>query len=231
MQIMNNIKTWASEDQPIYKMYKRGAKNLSDVELLAIILQHGTVHKNAVELARALLNAAQNNLQKFSKLSVADILGLKIKGIGKINAIRILAAIELGSRRMHNSIDKINIRQSKDVADHLKYLLQFESRELFMVLLLNQANKVIHEEILSEGGITGTVADPRIIFKLALSHEATGFIICHNHPSGQLKPSKMDDLLTEKIKKGATYFDIKLIDHLIVSTEGYYSYAEQNLNW
>lgn len=231
MQIMNNIKTWASEDQPIYKMYKRGAKNLSDVELLAIILQHGTVHKNAVELARALLNAAQNNLQKFSKLSVADILGLKIKGIGKIKAIRILAAIELGSRRMHNSIDKINIRQSKDVAYHLKYLLQFESRELFMVLLLNQANKVIHEEILSEGGITGTVADPRIIFKLALSHEATGFIICHNHPSGQLKPSKMDDLLTEKIKKGATYFDIKLIDHLIVSTEGYYSYAEQNLNW
>jgi DNA repair protein RadC len=142
-------------------MYKRGAKNLSDVELLAIILQHGTIHQNAVDLARSLLNAAQNNLQKFSKLSVADILGLKIKGIGKIKAIRILAAIELGSRRMNNSIDKKNIRQSKDVADHLKYLLQFESRELFMVLLLNQANKVIHEEILSEGGITGTVADPR----------------------------------------------------------------------
>jgi len=212
-------------------MYKRGAKNLSDVELLAIILQHGKIHQNAVELARSLLNAAQNNLQKFSKLSVADILGLKIKGIGKIKAIRILAAIELGSRRMNNSIDKKNIRQSKDVADHLKYLLQFESRELFMVLLLNQANKVIHEEILSEGGITGTVADPRIIFKLALSHQATGFIICHNHPSGQLKPSNMDDLLTEKIKKGAAYFDIKLIDHLIVSTEGYYSYAEQSLNW
>jgi len=201
------------------------------VELLAIILQHGTVQQNAVELARSLLNATQNNLQKFSKMSVVDILGLKIKGIGKIKAIRILAAIELGSRRMISNIDKINIRQSKDVADHLKYLLQFESRELFMVLLLNQANKVIHEEILSEGGITGTVADPRIIFKLALSHEATGFIICHNHPSGQLKPSKMDDLLTDKIKKGATYFDIKLVDHLIVSVEGYYSYAEQCLDW
>ncbi len=231
MQVLNNIKSWANEDQPIYKMYKGGSKNLSDRELLAIILQHGTIHQNAVEIERALLNAAQNNLQKFSKLSVADILGLKIKGIGKIKAIRILAAIELGSRRMNNSIDKKNIRQSNDVADHLKYLLQVESRELFMVLLLNQANKVIHEEILSEGGITGTVADPRIIFKLALSHEATGFIICHNHPSGQLKPSNMDDLLTEKIKKGAAYFDIKLIDHLIVSTEGYYSYAEQSLNW
>jgi DNA repair protein RadC len=231
MQLMNNIKTWANEDQPIYKMYKRGAKSLSDVELMAIILQHGTVHQNAVELARTLLNATQNNLQKFSKLTVADILGLKIKGIGKIKAIRILAAIELGSRRINKKIETKNIRESKDVADHLKYLLQFETRELFMVLLLNQANKVIHEEILSEGGITGTVADPRIIFKLALSHQATGFIICHNHPSGQLKPSKMDDMLTEKIKKAAAYFDIKLIDHLIVSTEGYYSYAEQNLNW
>jgi DNA repair protein RadC len=198
-----------------------GLTNQSDEEMA----------NNAWEGSRIGGNAAQNNLQKFSKLSVADILGLKIKGIGKIKAIRILAAIELGSRRMYNSIDKKNIRQSKDVADHLKYLLQFESRELFMVLLLNQANKVIHEEILSEGGITGTVADPRIIFKLALSHEATGFIICHNHPSGQLKPSNMDDILTEKIKKGAAYFDIKLIDHLIVSTEGYYSYAEQSLNW
>ena len=166
MQILHNIKSWANEDQPIYKLYKRGAKSLSDVELLAIILQHGTVHQNAVELARSLLNASQNNLQKFSKMSVVDILGLKIKGIGKIKAIRILAAIELGSRRINSNIDKINIRQSKDVSDHLKYLLQFESRELFMVLLLNQANKVIHEEILSEGGITGTVADPRIILSL-----------------------------------------------------------------
>lgn len=231
MQLTNNIKSWANEDQPIYKMYKRGAKNLSDVELLAIILQHGTIHQNAVELARTLLNAAQNNLQKFSKLSVADILGLKIKGIGKIKAIRILAAIELGSRRMNNGILKKNIQQSRDVAEHLKYLLQFESRELLVVLLLNQSNKIIHEEVISEGGITGTVADPRIIFKLALSHEATGIILCHNHPSGQLKPSLMDDNLTEKIKKGAVFFDIKLIDHLIVSVEGFYSYAEQSIHW
>lgn len=231
MQLKNNIKCWAIDDQPIYKLYTKGAKQLSDVELLAIILQHGTATHNAVELARALLTCTQHNLQKFSKLSVVDVLALKIKGIGKVKAIRVLAAIELGSRRINVPITKINIRQSSDVAAHLKYLLQFENRELFMVLLLNQANKVIHEQILSEGGITGTIADPRIVFKLALSHQATGFIICHNHPSGQLKPSKMDDLLTEKIKKGAEYFDIKLIDHLIVSTEGYYSYAEQCANW
>ena len=115
--------------------------------------------------------------------------------------------------------------------NHLKYTLQFETREFFMALLLNQANKIIHEQILSEGGITGTVADPRVLFKLALSHEATGIIICHNHPSGQLHPSRMDDLLTEKVKKGAALLDIKLIDHIIVSTEGYYSYAEQSNNW
>ncbi|NCW12172.1 MAG: DNA repair protein RadC [Chitinophagia bacterium] len=196
-----------------------------------ILLQHGTVQNNAVELARKLLHSTHHDLLQLAKLSIADILALKINGIGKVKAVRILAAIELGSRRMNKGFEKKNIRQSKDVAEHVKYLLQFENKEFFMVLLLNQANKIIHEEILSEGGITGTVADPRIIFKLALSHQATGFIICHNHPSGQLIPSRMDDVLTEKIKKGAAYFDIKLIDHLIVSIEGYYSYAEQNSNW
>ncbi len=227
----NNIKSWAAEDQPLYKMSSKGPKYLSDVELLAIIIQHGTAQLNAVELARTLLKSCQNSLQKFSKLSVAEIIGLKIKGIGKVKAVRILAAIELGSRRMEKNNFRKNIAHSADVVAHLKNLLQFENKEIFMILLLNQANKIIHEEVLSEGGITGTIADPRLIFKLAISHSATGFILCHNHPSGQLKPSRMDDQLTEKVKKGAVYFDIKLLDHLIVSTEGYYSYAEQSANW
>jgi DNA repair protein RadC len=231
MQFRNHIKLWALEDQPIHKLSAKGAKHLSDVELIAILLQHGTAEHNAVELARILLLSAQNDLLKLAKMSLGDLMSLKIKGIGKIKAIRILAAIELGSRRMVQPIIKKNIQQSGDVAEHLKYTLQFENRELFMVLLLNQANKIIHEQTLSEGGLTGTIADPRILFKLALQHEATGFIICHNHPSGQLRPSRMDDLLTEKVKKAASYFDIKLIDHIIVSTEGYYSYAEQKLDW
>lgn len=231
MMNTNNIKNWSPQDQPVQKLYNKGPKNLSDVELLAILLQHGTVNNNAIDLARSLLHATQNNLQKFAKFNVIDILALKIKGIGKVKAIRILAAIELGSRRIHNAIPPKNIHQSGDVAEHLKYLLQFENREIFMVLLLNQANKIIHEAVLSEGGITGTIADPRLIFKLALSHEATGFIICHNHPSGQIQPSLMDTLLTDKIKKGAAYFDIKLVDHIIVSNEGYYSFAEQSTNW
>jgi DNA repair protein RadC len=198
---------------------------------LAILIQHGTAQQNAIELARSLLATTENSLQKFAKYSVADIVNLKIKGIGKIKAVRILAAIELGSRRIDLINKHTTIHHSRDVALHLKNKLQYEQREVFMLLLLNQANKIIHEAVLSEGGITGTVADPRIVFKLVISHGATGFIICHNHPSGQLRPSKMDDNLTQKIKKGAALFDIKLIDHLIVSTEGYYSYAEQHPDW
>ncbi len=227
----SNIRLWAEQDQPIYKFSTKGAKHLSDVELLAILIQYGTPQQNAIELARSLLASTSNSLQKFAQYSVEDIVNLKIKGIGRIKAVRILAAIELGSRRMHLIDKHATIHHSRDVATHLKHTLQYEQRELFMLLLLNQANKIIHEAVLSEGGITGTIADPRIVFKLVISHGATGFIICHNHPSGQLKPSRMDDLLTQKIKNGAALFDIKLIDHLIVSTEGYYSYAEQHPDW
>lgn len=227
----NSIRFWADEDQPIYKFNSKGANYLSDVELLAILIQHGTAQQNAIELARSLLASTANSLQKFAQYSVADIVRLKIKGIGMTKAVRILAAIELGSRRMDMIDKQATIHHSRDVAMHLKNKLQYEQRELFVLLLLNQANKIIHEAVLSEGGITGTIADPRMIFKLVISHAATGFIICHNHPSGQLKPSRMDDSLTQKIKKGAALFDIKLIDHLIVSTEGYYSYAEQHPDW
>lgn len=227
----SNIRFWAEQDQPIYKFSTKGADHLSDVELLAILIQHGTAQQNAIELARSLLATAENSLKKFANYSVRDILNLKIKGIGKIKAVRILAAIELGSRRIDLIDKQVAIHHSRDVAMHLKNKLQHEQREVFMLLLLNQTNKIIHEAVLSEGGITGTVADSRIVFKLVISHGATGFIICHNHPSGQLKPSRMDDNLTEKIKKGAALFDIKLIDHLIVSSEGYYSYAEQHPNW
>ena len=225
------IKSWALNEQPNHKLYTQGANYLTDTELVSVLLQQGTAQNNAVDLARLLLQKCNNDLQKFSKLTAQDILVFKIKGIGKMKAIRIIAAIELGSRRILKTDLRKNIFQSADVIAHLKNSLQFESREIFVVILLNQANKIIHEQILSEGGITGTIADPRVLFKLALSHEATGFIICHNHPSGQLKPSRMDDTLTEKVKKAAALLDMKLIDHIIVSTQGYYSYAEQCSGW
>ena len=182
-------------------------------------------------MARTLLESTQHNFKKLAGFTLKDILNLKIKGIGKVKAVRILAAIELGSRRLETCYPTKSITQSTDVVQYLRNSLQYEPKEYFMILLLNQAHKIIHEEVLSEGGITGTIADPRLIFKTALTHCATGLIICHNHPSGQLRPSSMDDRLTEKVKKGAQVFDLHLVDHIIVSTEGYYSYAEQAINW
>lgn len=227
----DSIKNWAAEDQPIYKLHTKGPKNLSTAELLAIILQHGTANQNAIETARTLLASTQHNFKKLASFTLKDILNLQIKGIGKVKAVRILAAIELGSRRMETNYPKTAITQSAEVVSYLKNNLQYESKEYFMILLLNQAHKIIHTETLSEGGITGTIADPRVIFRTALMHGATSFIICHNHPSGQLRPSNMDDQLTQKIKDGAKVFDLHLVDHIIVSTEGYYSYAEQSNIW
>jgi len=229
--MQDSIKNWAVEDQPIYKLYTKGAKYLSTAELLAIILQHGTANQNAIDMARTLLASTQHNFKKLAGFTLQDILNLHIKGIGKVKAVRILAAIELGSRRLETRYPTTPITQSSDVVQYLKNSLQYEPKEYFMILLLNQAHKIIHEEVLSEGGITGTIADPRLIFKTALAHSATGLIICHNHPSGQLKPSTMDDRLTEKVKKGAQVFDLHLVDHIIVSTEGYYSYAEKASVW
>ena len=227
----DSIKNWAAEDQPIYKLHTKGPKNLSTAELLAIILQHGTANQNAIETARTLLASTQHNFKKLASFTLKDILNLQIKGIGKVKAVRILAAIELGSRRMETNYPKTAITQSAEVVSYLKNNLQYESKEYFMILLLNQAHKIIHTETLSEGGITGTIADPRVIFRTALMHGATSFIICHNHPSGQLRPSNMDDQLTQKVKDGAKVFDLHLVDHIIVSTEGYYSYAEQSNIW
>lgn len=227
----DSIKNWAAEDQPIYKLHTKGPKYLSTAELLAIILQHGTANQNAIETARTLLASTQHNFKKLASFTLKDILNLQIKGIGKVKAVRILAAIELGSRRMETNYPKTAITQSAEVVSYLKNNLQYESKEYFMILLLNQAHKIIHTETLSEGGITGTIADPRVIFRTALMHGATSFIICHNHSSGQLRPSNMDDQLTQKVKDGAKVFDLHLVDHIIVSTEGYYSYAEQSSIW
>jgi DNA repair protein RadC len=181
LSMHDSIKNWAAEDQPIYKLYTKGAKHLSTAELLAIILQHGTPNQNAIQIARNLLASTQHNFKKLAGFTLKDILNLKIKGIGKVKAVRILAAIELGSRRLDTQFPKMAISQSTDVVQYLKNSLHYEPKEYFMILLLNQANKIIHEEILSEGGITGTIADPRIIFKTALTHSATGLILSLIH--------------------------------------------------
>jgi DNA repair protein RadC len=155
---------------------------------------------------------------------------MKIKGIGEAKAITIAAALEIGRRRQAlNFLEKEIITSSRDAANYLQALLRDQLREVFAVLFLNRANKINHFEIVSEGGITGTVADPRIILKKALEQDAVSLILCHNHPSGSLKPSKADEELTKKIKEAAHYFDIKILDHVIVSEAGYYSFADEGI--
>ncbi len=224
-----SIKNWAEDDRPREKLLLKGAESLSNSELLAILINNGTKDKTAVDLAKELLTAADNDLQKLGKLSVQNYLQLKIKGLGVAKSITIAAALELGIRRNSSEKKKTTIVCSKDIAEYLRAQLQYKKREVFAVVFLNRANKILHHEIISEGGITGTVADPRIILKKALEHNATAIILSHNHPSGNLKPSRQDEELTYKIKEAAKYFDIIVTDHIIVSDEGYFSFADEGI--
>jgi len=223
-----SIKNWAADDRPREKLNTKGPGALSDSELLAILISTGNKNKSAVELAKEVLQLGENNLNELGKLSVIDL--MTIKGIGEAKAITLAAALELGRRRQaSSSLIKANIKSSNDIAEYLKATLKDYAYEIFAVLFLNHANKIKHFEIISKGGITGTVVDPRIILKKALDHNATAIVLCHNHPSGNLKPSKADEELTQKIKEAAKYFDIRIIDHIIVSEEGYYSFADEGM--
>jgi DNA repair protein RadC len=224
-----SIKTWAVDDRPREKMLLKGYAALSNAELLAILINNGTKETSAVEVAKQLLTAVDNDLLKLGKLSVKEIIKLKVKGIGEAKAVSIVAALELGLRRDVNEKKLDVVIQSRDAAEYLRAKLKYLSYEVFAVVFLNRANKIKHYEIISEGGITGTVADPRIILKKALENDAVSVILCHNHPSGSIKPSRADEDLTRKIKEAASYFDIKVLDHIIVSEEGYYSFADEGL--
>lgn len=222
------IKQWAKDDRPREKLLLSGAENLSISELLAILIHNGTREKSALDLARDILKLGKNNLGELGRLSVRDL--MKVKGIGEAKAITIAAALELGRRRQAISfLDKPYVSNSRDIAEFLKSKLTDMRREVFGVLFLNRANKVNHFEIVSEGGITGTVADPRIILRKALEQDAVSLILCHNHPSGNLKPSRADELLTTKIKDAAALFDIRVLDHIIIGENGYYSFADAGL--
>ena len=222
------IKHWAKDDQPREKLREKGPEALSDAELLSILIHHGTANRTAVDLGREILSLAGNNLLELGKLSVRDL--MKVKGIGEAKAITITAALELGRRRgLGTGPQKTQVSGSRDIADFLQHRLRDYNYEVFGVVYLNGSNKISRWEILSRGGITGTVADPRLIMKKALEEEATALILVHNHPSGNLKPSRADEDLTRKIKAAALLFDIRLLDHLIVSQEGYFSFADDGL--
>jgi DNA repair protein RadC len=224
----HSIKRWAKDDRPREKLLLRGSENLSNSELLAILIHNGTREKSAVDLGKDVLKLGKDNLNELGKLTIKEL--MKIKGIGEAKAITIAAALELGRRRHASaSLEKAIITTSTDMANYLRSALKDYRHEVFAVVFLNRANKVNHFEIISEGGITGTVADPRIILKKALDADAVSIILSHNHPSGSLKPSRADEELTLKIKEAARYFDIRVIDHIIVSEEGYYSFSDEGI--
>jgi DNA repair protein RadC len=223
-----SIKNWAIDDRPREKLLTRGASALSNSELLAILLNTGSKNKSAVELAREILKLGSDNLNELGKLSLNDF--KQVKGIGQAKSIIISAAMEL-SRRRHSAsaLEKTVVKSSRDIAQYLQASLKDYNYEVFAVVFLNRANKINHFEIVSKGGMTGTVADPRIILKKALEEDATSIVLCHNHPSGNLQPSRADEELTKKIKEAAGYLDIKIIDHIIVSEEGFYSFADEGI--
>ncbi|MCE2936143.1 MAG: RadC family protein [Cyclobacteriaceae bacterium] len=220
-----NIKNWSPEDRPREKLVMKGTGALSDAELIAILIGTGTTKITAVELARQMLQHVNNDLHSLARLTVKDL--MKIKGIGEAKAITIVAALELGRRRKELEPEaKPKIASSKDAFELLRGDLMDLPKEEFWVLLLNRANRVIAKRRISEGGVSGTVADPKIIFKLALEELASGVIVAHNHPSGNLSASQQDIDLTRKLKEGGKLLEIQLLDHIIVAGTRYYSFAD-----
>jgi DNA repair protein RadC len=221
-----SIKDWAADDRPREKLLLKGVQSLSDAELLAILIGSGTRKISAVELSRQVLALSNNNLSDLGKQSLTEL--MKIKGIGQAKAISIIAAIELGRRRSQtDTTEKYGISSSKDVFNYFQPFLSDLSHEEFWVLYLNRANKVIDKYKLSQGGVSGTVIDVRLVLKRAIELLASSIVICHNHPSGNRNPSENDFAITEKLKQAAAQMDIKLVDHLIIADNSYYSFCDE----
>lgn len=228
MELKNTIKAWPKDDRPREKFLAIGANNLSNSELLAILIHNGTPERSALALAKDVLKLGNDDLNELGTISVKQLTA--VKGIGEAKAITIAAAMELGRRRQLGRMpEKQRFTTSKEMAVFLKERLKDYQHEVFAVIYLNRSNKILSFDIISTGGITGTVADPRVILKHALEKNAVSLILSHNHPSGSLKPSKADEYLTEKIKQAAALLDIKVLDHVIVSDAGYYSFADDGL--
>ena len=222
----SSIKIWAEADRPREKLIHSGRHTLTDSELLAILIRSGSRDETAVELARRILCEAGNDLTRLSKMSVSDLSAFK--GMGSVKAITVVAALELGRRRrLAEAMQSEKISSSKDVAGYFAPILSDLLYEEFWILLLNRANNVITRFQVSKGGITGTVVDPRVIFKKAVEVMASGIILCHNHPSGNRQPSDADISLTKKLKEAGKLLDIQVLDHLIIAGEEYYSFADE----
>lgn len=222
------IKSWAEEDRPREKLLLKGKAALSDAELIGILLGSGSSELSAVDLAKLILSTVNYNLDSLARLTVPDL--MKFKGIGEAKAITIVSALEVGRRRKDQIPEKkIKISSSKDVYQLMRPSLMDLSHEEFWVVLLNRGNQVIQKHIVSSGGVSGTVADPKIIFKKALDHLASSIILVHNHPSGNINPSEADRQLTNKLKEAGKFLDVPVLDHIIFTDEKYFSFADEGL--
>jgi len=223
-----NIKAWAEEDRPREKLLSKGRSTLSDAELIAILIGSGNRNETAVELSKKILKSIDNDLNKLGKLSVKEL--MQFNGIGEAKAISIVAALELGRRRKNtdNQLKK-TIKSSKDVFEEVIGVMSDLPHEEFWVLFLDRRNAVIKKSNVSKGGVSGTVADAKIIFKEAMQLLASAVILCHNHPSGNLKPSDADIQLTKKMKEIGNLVDVPVLDHLIITDKSYFSFGDEGL--
>lgn len=222
------MKALAEDDQPREKLLNLGRHSLSDAELLAIIMASGNANETAVQLAQRMLADHGKNINELAKLSIAEL--KKYKGVGNVKAITIAAAFELGRRRKESEpFEKQKITSSRQAYEALKHRLMDQPHEEFWILLLDRANQIIRDQHLSKGGISGTVVDVRLVCKAAIELNASGIILAHNHPSGQVNPSEQDKHITKKIREALSLFEIALLDHLIIGDQNYLSFADEQL--
>ena len=221
-----SIKNWSQDDQPREKLLYKGKSTLSDAELVAILIGSGNRSESAVDLCKRILASVDNNLSELGKLSTIQL--MEFSGIGEAKAVTIAAALELGRRRRgEEALEKKKIISSESVFELMQPIIGELEHEEFWIVYLNNSNKVILKTQLSKGGITGTLVDVRLVLKNALEVGATGLILAHNHPSGALKPSKADKQITSKLQIAAESLDIKVLDHLIVTENAYFSFADE----
>jgi DNA repair protein RadC len=221
-----SIRNWAEDDRPREKLLLKGRHSLSDAELLAILIGSGTRHESAVDLAKNILKLASDNLAALSKLSLTDL--ITVKGIGPAKAVTILASMELGRRRNESEVlvrDKI--KTSRDAFEIFRSTIGDRPYEEFWIILLNRANQVIKKCNISEGGISGTVVDPKKVFKISLDNHASSIILGHNHPSGVVTPSEADCRITKKLHDAGAMLEVAVLDHLIIGEDSYYSFADE----
>lgn len=222
------IKNWNEDDRPREKLIIKGKIALSDAELVAILIGSGSRDESAVQLSQRILASINNNLKELGRLTLKDL--IKFKGIGDAKAISIITALELGRRRaLEAALEKPKITNSRSVFDVMQPIIGELEHEEFWIIYLNNANKIQLKTQLSKGGITGTLVDTRLVFKRAIELSSTGIILCHNHPSGTLKPSSSDINITKKIQQGGEVLDVKVLDHLIVTEKDFFSFADENM--